>query len=314
MVSTQSNRTIYGKTLAELGARDARIVVLDADVPKSTNTYQFRDRFPERFFNVGVAEQNEMCIAAGLATAGKIPFVSTFATFASMRACDQIRQSIAYPHLNVKIVATNAGIENNGDGATHQAIEDMAILRAFPNMTVLCPSDPVTTRLAVIRAYEYDGPVYMRLGRYENPVLHAQSTRFEIGRAITLCDGNDVAIVACGRMVEEALKAVQELSAQGIMARVLDCHTIKPIDREAILKAARETKGIVTAEDHSIIGGLGGAVCEVLAEEHPAIVKRVGVRDTFAGSGRDWRALMSHYHVDAAQIVTKVKEIITNRM
>lgn len=309
MGKPESNRTVYGRTLVELGEKDERIVVLDADVPKSTNTCQFKDKFPGRFFNVGVAEQNEVCIAAGLATAGKVPFVSTFAAFASMRACDQVRQSLAYPHLNVKVVATNAGIENNGDGVTHQAIEDLAIMRAIPGMVVLCPSDPVTTRLAVIKAYEYDGPVYMRLGRYENPVLHDECVPFEIGRMIRLRDGRDVAIIATGRMVEEALKAASALAGAGIEARVLDCHTIKPIDREAILRAARETKGIVTAEDHNIVGGLGGAVCEVLAGEYPAIVKRVGVMDTFAGSGRDWRALMAHYHVDADEITAKAKEI-----
>jgi transketolase len=310
MGKMESNRTVYGRTLAELGGRDSRIVVLDADVPKSTNTYQFREKFPDRFFNVGVAEQNEMCIAAGLATAGKIPFVSTFATFASMRACDQVRQSLACPHLNVKVVATNAGIENNGDGVTHQAIEDMAIMRAMPGMVVLCPSDPVTTRLAVIKAYEYNGPVYMRLGRYENPVLHNEDVDFEIGRMIKLREGKDVTIIATGRMAEEALKAAEALAGEGIEARVLDCHTIKPIDREAILAAARETRGIVTAEDHNIMGGLGSAVCEVVAEEHPTVVKRVGVRDQFASSGRDWRALMAYFHVDAGEIVNKAQEIV----
>ena len=310
MIEPQANRVMYGETLIELGEKNENIVVLDADVPKSTNTHRFRKKFPERFFNIGIAEQNEVCIAAGLATTGRIPFVSTFAVFASMRACDQVRQSVAYPKLNVKIVATNAGIENNSDGVTHQAIEDIAIMRAMPNMVVLCPSDPVTTRKATLAAAEYEGPVYMRLGRYENPVIHDENVKFEIGRMLRVRDGTDVTIIATGRMVEEAIKAADHFRGKGISIRILDCHTIKPIDIQEIMLAARETKGIVTAEDHNVMGGLGSAVCEVVAGECPTVVKRVGINDVFACSARNYKKLLSYYHVDSGEIIKKVEEIL----
>jgi len=310
MAEPQANRVVYGRTLVELGERDPRIVVLDADVAKSTNTCQFRDRFPDRFFNCGVAEQNMICVAAGLATAGKIPFASTFVVFASMRACEQIRTSVAYPRLNVKIVATNGGLDNYGDGVTHQGIEDLAIMRAIPNLMVVSPADPVTTAKAVRAIAAYDGPVYLRLGRNAANVVHSPGVEFQLGKMIRLRDGNDLTLIATGHQVEQALLAAAELAAEGIQARVLDCHTIKPIDAEAIEAAARETAGIVTVEDHNIVGGLGSAVAEVVAERHPTFVRRVGVRDVFASSARDARKLLAHYQVDAAQVVRQAKAIL----
>ena len=313
MTEAQPNREMYGKTLVELGETEPRLIVFEADIAKSTNTYRFRDRFPERFFQVGTAELNMVCMAAGASTTGLIPFCSTFVVFASMRACEGVRTSIAYPKLNVKIVATNAGVEIAGDGPTHQGIEDLAIMRAMPNMTVLAPSDPVTTRKATLEIARRYGPCYMRLGRQTRDVLHPDDVPFQIGKAIELRAGDDVAIVSCGNMVEAALVAAKNLAREGIQARVLDCHTIKPIDREAILCAARETGGIVTAEDHSIVGGLGSAVCEVVAEDHPTHVRRVGLRDTFASSGRDWKKLLAHYHIDHAEIERQARELVMCR-
>lgn len=308
-IQAEPNRVTYGRTLVELGEQDPRIVVFEADIAKSTNTFQVHDRFPERFFQAGVAELNMVCMAAGAATTGLIPFASTFVVFASMRACEGIRTSICYPRLNVKIVATNAGVEIAGDGVTHQGVEDLAIMRALPNLVVLSPSDPVTTRLATLAAAAYDGPVYMRLGRQTASVLHNPEVDFQIGRMIQLRDGSDVTIIATGNMVPEALCAAGSLSSEGIEARVLDCHTIKPIDRDAILRAARETRGIVTAEDHNIVGGLGAAVAEVVCEECPTKVRRVGLRDCFASSGRDYKALLKHYGIDAAAIAREARAL-----
>lgn len=306
----EPTRVVYGRTLVELGECNPRLVVLEADIAKSTNTFQFQKRFPERFFQAGVAELNMVCMAAGMATTGLLPFCSTFAVFASMRACEGVRTSICYPRLNVKIVATNGGVEICGDGVTHQAVEDIAITRSFANIAVLAPSDPVTTRNATLAIAEYDGPVYMRLGRQTAAVLHPDDQAFEIGRMIRLRRGDDLAIVACGNMVEQALVAAAELDKEGIRARVLDCHTIKPIDREALRAAARETRGIVTAEDHNVVGGLGGAVCEAVAEECPTIVRRVGLQDRFASSGRDYRKLLAQYHIDAPAIVAAAREVL----
>lgn len=308
-IQAEPTRVTYGRTLVELGEQDTRIVVFEADIAKSTNTFQFHDRFPDRFFQAGVAELNMVCMAAGAASTGLIPFASTFVVFASMRACEGVRTSICYPRLNVKIVATNAGVEIAGDGVTHQGVEDLAIMRAFPNLVVLAPSDPITTRLATFATAAHDGPVYMRLGRQAAPVLHAPDVDFRIGRMIQLRAGSDVTIIATGNMVAEALRAAGMLAAEGVEARVLDCHTVKPIDREAILRAARETRGIVTAEDHNIAGGLGSAVAEVVCEAHPAKVRRVGLRDCFASSGRDYKALLNHYHIDAETIAAEARAL-----
>jgi transketolase len=305
-----ANRMVYGKTLVELGEQNPDIVVLDADISKSTQTIQFAKRFPERFFNMGAAEQNMICTAAGLATAGKLPFASTFAMFAGLRASEQVRTSVAYPRLNVKIVATNAGVEIAGDGVSHQAAEDLAVMRAIANMVVMSPSDPASTRKAILAIAEYDGPVYMRLGRQDAEWVHAEDVDFTIGKMIRIREGTDLTIIATGHMVAQALRAAEELASRGIETRVLDCHTIKPIDNEAIIAAARDTGGIITAEDHSILGGLGGAVCEVVAAEHPTLVHRVGVQDRFCSSGRDHRKLLAHYHLDAAEIVRQAERLV----
>ncbi|MPZ16912.1 MAG: transketolase family protein [Luteitalea sp.] len=313
MIEAQPNRAMYGQTLVELGEQDPRIIVFEADIAKSTNTYRFGERFPERFFNCGAAELNMVCMAAGASTMGLIPFASTFCMFASMRACEAVRQSVCYAKRNVKIVATNAGVEIAGDGPSHQAVEDLAIMRVMANLIVLSPSDPVTTRLATRAIAAYVGPVYMRLGRQVAPVLHAEETPFEIGTMIRLRDGGDVTIIATGNMVEQALIAADELSRAGVEARVLDCHTIKPIDRQAIVHAAQETGCLVTAEDHSIYGGLGGAVSEVVAETCPVLVHRVGLADRFASSGRDYKALLRHFGLHAGAIVDQVQQALSRR-
>jgi len=297
-----ATRTAYGKALVELGAKDGRIVVLDADLSKSTKTAEFAKAYPERFFNMGIAEQNLLGTAAGLATAGKIPFASTFAVFATGRAFEQIRNSIAYPKLNVKIAATHAGITVGEDGASHQAIEDVALMRSLPNMTVIVPADAVETRQAVFAAAEYEGPVYLRMGRLDLPVLFDSSYRFEIGKANVLREGCDVAIVANGVMVAKALDAAAELEKRGIQAAVVNCATVKPLDEETILRLAQETKAIVTAEEHNIIGGLGSAVAECVTENFPVPVIRVGLRDTFGESGRP-EELLKKYGLTAEDIV-----------
>lgn len=304
-----ATRDAYGKTLLTLGAKNENIVVLDADLSKSTKTYDFKVAHPDRFFNMGIAEQNMMGTAAGLATAGKVPFASTFAVFAAGRAFEVIRNSICYPKLNVKICATHAGITVGEDGASHQAIEDIAIMRVLPNMTVICPSDGVSATKLIEAAAEYEGPVYIRLGRSAIPVLYKEDQVFEMGKGIELAEGTDVTIIATGIMVYEALLARDELAKEGISARVIDIHTIKPIDRDIIIKAATETKAIVTAEEHSIIGGLGGAVSEVVAETVPTKVLRVGVEDTFGESGKPAELLIK-YELTAEKIVRKVKEAL----
>ena len=280
-----ANRIAYGEALAELGRRVPRVVVLDADLAKATQTDRFRQAFPERFFNAGIAEQNLMGLAAGMAATGLIPFVSTFAVFATMRGVEQFRNSIAYPNLNVKVVATHAGIENGPDGASHQSVEDLAIMRAIPNTTVIVPSDPITTKKAVEAVAQTYGPAYIRLGRAEMPFLYAEDFQFEIGKGAQLRDGYDLTIIAVGNMVEKALLAADELAKERIRARVIDLLTVKPLDEELILKAAQETRGIITVENHSILGGLGGAICELLSERYPARVLRVGLQDRFGGCG-----------------------------
>ncbi len=307
---SKSNRQVYGETLAQMGMENPKIVAGDADVATSTGTGIFREAFPDRFFNFGTAEQNMVSAMAAMATCDLIPFISTFAVFASMRACDQVRQSVAYTNLNAKIVASNAGLENNGDGVTHQAIEDMAIMRSIPNMTVLCPSDNILTQKAVRAAAEYSGPVYMRLGRYPAPDMHGADVDFEIGKMIEIKDGTDVTVIATGRMVEIAMEAEKMLAERGVSVRLLDCHTIKPIDKEAVIRAARETGGIVTCEDHNVIGGLGSAIAEVLSEYAPAKLARVGVADLFARSARDFRQLYERYGLTGENIARSVLELI----
>lgn len=302
-----ATREAYGNTLAQIGKENNNIVVLDADLSKSTKTAVFKGECPERFLNMGIAEGNMMTVAAGLAACGKIPFASTFAVFAAGRAFEQIRNSIAYPKLNVKVCATHAGITVGEDGASHQAIEDIALMRSIPNMVVLSPSDAVEAE-AVIRAVaEYNGPCYVRLGRLGVPVINDfEGYNFEIGKAVQLREGNDVAIIATGLMVDAALEACTMLAEEGIKARVINIHTIKPIDEEAIAQAARECGLIVTAEEHNIIGGLGSAVAEVVTSNYPVPVIRVGIKDTFGESGTP-ADLIKKYGLTADEIAKNVK-------
>lgn len=304
-----ATREAYGSALAEFGG-DERIIVLDADLSKSTKTDTFKKKYPERFFNMGIAEGNMMAVAAGIATCGKTVFASSFAIFAAERACEQVRNSICYPRLNVKIGATHAGISVGEDGASHQAVEDIGIMRSMPNMLVLSPSDAVETRHAVKAAIDYDGPVYLRLGRLGVPVIYDENSfRFELGKGITVSEGTDVTIIATGLMVHTAIEAKQALAAEGISARIIDIHTIKPIDAEIIIKAARETGAIVTAEEHNIYGGLGSAVAEVLVQNYPAPVKMVGMKDTFGRSGKP-NLLLDYYGLNAKSIVENAKEVM----
>ncbi len=285
-MAKEATRESYGKALKEFGA-DKNIVVMDADLSKSTKTEMFQKEYPKRFINCGIAEANMMCVAAGIASCGKTVFASSFAMFASGRAFEQIRNSICYPNLNVKIGSTHAGISVGEDGATHQALEDIAIMRALPNMTIINPSDAIEARLAVKAAIENFGPFYLRFGRLAVDVINDNpSYKFEIGKGVTLKDGNDVTIIATGLMVAHAIEAVKELNDEGINARLINIHTIKPIDKDIIIKAAKETGAIVTCEEHSIIGGLGSAVAEVLCENSPCILERVGTKDVFGRSGK----------------------------
>ncbi|MCX7711496.1 MAG: transketolase family protein [Clostridia bacterium] len=304
-----ATREAYGSALAEFGG-DNRIVVLDADLSKSTKTDTFKKKYPERFINMGIAEANMMATAAGLASCGKIVFASSFAMFAAGRAFEQVRNSICYPRLNVKIGATHAGITVGEDGASHQAIEDIAIMRAVPNMVVLSPSDAVETRHAVKAAIEHDGPVYLRLGRLAVPALYSEENfTFELGKGITVAEGTDVTIIATGLMVHTAVAAKEILAGEGIQARVIDIHTIKPIDQGIILKAAKETGAIVTAEEHNVIGGLGSAVAEVLIQNCPVPLKMIGVQDKFGKSGKPDK-LLEMYGLTANDIVSQVKEVL----
>lgn len=295
-ITMVSNREAYGKTLVELGEQNPDVVVLEADLGRSTQTVLFGKRFPDRYFEMGIAEANMMGFAAGLASVGRIPIASTFCVFASMRAIEPIRNSIAYPRLNVKIVATNAGIEIGEDGATHQAIEDVAITRAIPNLIVVVPSDPVSTAAAVRSVVDWQGPAYVRLGRQPTPTLYPEGMQFRIGHAITTRSGCDVSLVAMGNMVWRALQAAESLAAVGVSAKVLDIFSIKPIDVESLINAADDTGCLVTAEDHNVVGGLGGAVAEVLARHRPVPVEFVGVKDCYGQSGTV-EELMSAYEM-----------------
>ncbi|HEX3026968.1 MAG TPA: transketolase family protein [Clostridia bacterium] len=306
-----ATRDAYGKALAELGEMYPELVVLDADLSKSTKTETFRAKFPERHMNCGIAEGNMMSVAAGLAAAGNIVFASSFAMFAAGRAFEQIRNSIGYPHLNVKIGATHAGLSVGEDGATHQCCEDIGIMRTIPGMIIINPSDAVEAREAVIAAAKYKGPVYLRFGRLAVPVINDNpGYKFEIGKGVCLKDGSDVTIIATGLMVPEALKAAEMLTADGISARVVNIHTIKPIDREIILQAAKETGVLVTAEEHSVIGGLGSAVCETVAGGCPVPVFMVGVNDTFGESGKAEEVLEA-YGLSAGHIAEVAKKAVS---
>ncbi|MDF2523045.1 MAG: putative transketolase C-terminal section [Clostridiales bacterium] len=309
MADKIATREAYGEALAEFGG-EYDLVVLDADLSKSTKTDIFKKRFPERFINVGIAEGNMMSTAAGLASCGKIVFASSFAMFAAGRAFEQIRNSIGYPKLNVKIGATHAGLTVGEDGATHQCLEDLGIMRTIPGMVVISPADAVEARAAVEAAIKHYGPVYLRFGRLAVPVLFEKDTyKFEIGKGVLLEDGKDVTIIANGLMVFEALEAKKILAKEGIDARVINIHTIKPIDTDIIIKAAKETGAIVTAEEHNIIGGLGSAVAEVLVENIPIPMKRVGVEDLYGKSGKP-TALLELYGLTANNIAAKSREII----
>ncbi len=305
-----ATRDAYGKALVELGKRNKDVVVLDADLSKSTKTANFAKEFPERFFQMGIAEQDLMGTAAGFAAAGKIAYASTFAIFATGRAFEQVRNTIGYPHLNVKICATHAGITVGEDGASHQSIEDVSLMRSIPGMTVIVPADGIETEKAVYAAAEVDGPVYIRLGRSGVPVIFDEDYRFEIGKAVTLKDGGDVAIIATGIMVPKALEAAEKLEAEGIKARVINMHTIKPLDVDAVKKAAAETGAIVTVEEHSIIGGLGSAVCEAVCENEPVPVIRVGVMDLFGQSGTP-EELLAEYGLTVENIIEQAKKAIS---
>ena len=308
-----ATREAYGKTLAGLAEVNPNIVVLDADLSKSTKTADFKAVAPERFFNMGIAEGNMMGVAAGLSTCGKIPFVSTFAMFAAGRAFEQIRNSICYPRLNVKICATHAGLTVGEDGATHQAIEDLSLMRSIPNMVVINPSDAVETEAAIKAVAEYDGPCYVRLGRMAVETINTNADyKFEIGKGITLSEGNDITIIATGIMVEAAMQAKEMLKSLGVNARVIHIHTIKPIDKDLIIKAAKETGVIIPAEEHSVIGGLGSAVAEVVSENCPVRVVRIGVNDVFGESGKP-NELLEGYGLTAENIVEKAKKLVSEK-
>ena len=307
-----ATRDAYGKALVELGEKNKNVVVLDADLAAATKTGAFKKAFPERFFDTGIAESNMMSLAGGLATTGFTVFASTFAMFAAGRAFEQVRNTICYPGLNVKIGATHAGISVGEDGASHQCCEDIALMRSIPGMVILNPADDIEAREAVFAAAEHDGPVYMRFGRLAVPRIFDEDYKFEIGKAVTLKEGSDVTIIATGLMVNEALEAAKTLEAEGISAEVINMHTIKPLDNEAVVSSAKKTGCVVTAEEHNIIGGLGSAVAEVLAEEYPVPVVRVGVNDEFGKSGPAVE-LLHLYGLDAENIVKKAKIAISKK-
>ena len=301
----KATRQSYGEALAELGKENENVVVFDADLSTATKTMLFAKKFPDRFFEMGIAEQDMLATAAGFSTCGKIPYVSTFAVFAAGRAYDQIRNSICYPKLNVKICATHSGITVGEDGATHQMLEDLSLMRTLPNMTVMCTSDDTQTKWAIKEISKINGHVYLRLSRMETPIIYEENQKFEIGKAVQIGEGTDATVIATGDVVAEAIKAKEELENRGINIRVLDMHTIKPIDKEQIVKCAKETKRIITIEDHNIIGGLGSSVCEVLAEEYPCKVTRMGIQDIFGKSGKA-EELMEYFGITAKNIVEEI--------
>lgn len=298
----KATRQSYGEALLELGKENEQIVVFDADLAFATKTNLFGKEFPNRFFDMGIAEQNMISTAAGMATCGKIPYASTFAVFAAGRAYDQIRNSVCYPKLNVKICATHAGITVGEDGATHQMIEDISLMRTLPNMTVISTSDDIQTKWAVKEISKINGPVYLRLSRLATPVIYDENQKFEIGKAVQIGEGTDATIFATGVTVSEALKAQEELKMKGVDVRVVDIHTIKPIDRDIIVKCAKETKRLISIEDHNIIGGLGSAISEVLTDEYPVKLTRLGINDTFGKSGKATE-LMKYFGITDEDLV-----------
>lgn len=302
----KATRQSYGEKLAELGEKNKDIIVLDADLSATTKTSIFAKRFPERFFDMGIAEQDMISTAAGLATFGKTVFASSFAMFACGRSYDQIRNSVAHPNLNVKICASHAGITVGEDGATHQMLEDLGMMRGLPNMTVMCTSDDRETKWAVEEISKMDGPVYLRLCRLNTPQIYGEEQDFKIGKGVQIGNGTDATVFATGVVVPEAIKAKEELEKQGINIRVVDIHTIKPIDKELIIKCAKETKKLVSIEDHNIIGGLGSAICEVLTEEYPAKLIRMGMKDRFGESGPA-KELLRYFGLTSEDIIAVVK-------
>ena len=307
-----ATRDAYGSALVELGEKNPNVLVLDADLAAATKTGAFKKAFPERFFDTGIAESNMMGVAAGLATTGYTVFASSFAMFSAGRAFEQVRNTIAYPHLNVKIGATHAGISVGEDGASHQCCEDIALMRSIPGMVILNPADDIEAKAAVFAAAEHDGPVYMRFGRLAVPRIFDKDYKFEIGKAVTLKEGSDVTIIATGLMVNEAIEAAKTLEAEGISVELINMHTIKPLDKEAVIKAAKKTGCIVTAEEHNVIGGLGDAVCDVVCEEYPVPVVKLGVEDTFGKSGPAVE-LLHIFGLDAENIVNKAKIAISKK-
>ncbi len=301
----KATRQSYGEALLELGKENKNIVVFDADLSTATKTNIFAKEFPERFYDMGIAEQNMISTAAGMSTCGKIPYASTFAVFAAGRAYDQIRNSVCYPKLNVKICATHAGVTVGEDGATHQMIEDISLMRTLPNMTVLSTSDDVQTKWAVKEISKINGPVYLRLSRLATPIIYGENQKFEIGKAIQIGEGTDATIFATGVTVSEAIRAQKILENMGIKVRVVDIHTVKPIDKDMVIKCAKETKKLISVEDHNVIGGLGSAISEVLTEEYPVKLVRMGINDTFGKSGKAIE-LMQYFGITAENIVEKV--------
>ena len=303
----KATRQSYGEALLELGKENKNIVVFDADLSTATKTNIFAKEFPERFYDMGIAEQNMISTAAGMSTCGKIPYASTFAVFAAGRAYDQIRNSVCYPKLNVKICATHAGVTVGEDGATHQMIEDISLMRTLPNMTVLSTSDDVQTKWAVKEISKINGPVYLRLSRLATPIIYGENQKFEIGKAVQIGEGTEATIFATGVTVSEAIRAQEILENKGIKVRVVDIHTVKPIDKDMVIKCAKETKNLISVEDHNVIGGLGSAISEVLTEEYPVKLVRMGINDTFGKSGKAIE-LMQYFGITAENIVEKVEK------
>lgn len=304
---TKATRQSYGEKLAELGEKNKDIVVLDADLSGATKTSVFAKKFPERFFDMGISEQDMMSTAAGLSTFGKIPYASSFAMFACGRAYDQIRNSIAYPHLNVKICASHAGVTVGEDGATHQMLEDLGMMRGIANMCVMCTSDDIQTKWAVEEISKIKEPVYLRLCRYATPLIYDENQKFEFGKGVQIGEGTDATVFATGVVVPEAIKAKEELEKEGINIRVVDIHTIKPIDEELIVKCAKETKKLISIEDHSVINGLGSAISDVLSEKYPAKLIRMGIKDRF-GKSASAKELLKYFKLTSEDIIETVKK------